>query len=84
MSEWLKVPLSKSGVPARVPGVRIPLSPPIYNIRIFVKKSSDFNQKAPQEEVGGVEREGFGKRWFPKPFPFVFNQSTFFYLWHFV
>jgi hypothetical protein len=28
MTEWLKVPLSKSGVPATVPRVRIPLSPP--------------------------------------------------------
>jgi hypothetical protein len=28
MSEWPKVPDSKSGVPARVPWVRIPLSPP--------------------------------------------------------
>jgi hypothetical protein len=28
MSEWPKVPDSKSGVPARVPGVRIPFSPP--------------------------------------------------------
>jgi hypothetical protein len=28
MTEWPKVPDSKSGVPARVPGVRIPFSPP--------------------------------------------------------
>ena len=28
VSEWLKVPLSKSGVPERVPGVRISPSPP--------------------------------------------------------
>ena len=28
MTEWLKVPLSKSGVRVTVPRVRIPLSPP--------------------------------------------------------
>jgi hypothetical protein len=28
MAEWLKAPHSKCGVLARVPGVRIPLSPP--------------------------------------------------------
>ena len=30
MQEWLNWPLSKSGEPATVPRVRIPLSPPKY------------------------------------------------------
>jgi hypothetical protein len=30
VSEWSKVPDSKSGVPAMVPGVRIPFSPPSF------------------------------------------------------
>src|SRR5205814_9738857 len=28
MAEWLKAPASKAGIPLRVSGVRIPLSPP--------------------------------------------------------
>ena len=34
MTEWPKVPDSKSGVPARVPWVRIPLCPPEISIRV--------------------------------------------------
>src|SRR5438105_2722740 len=38
MTEWLKVPLSKSGVPATVPWVRIPLSPPAFIMETHNKR----------------------------------------------
>ena len=46
MSEWPKVPDSKSGVPAMAPGVRIPFSPPRNHFcassNIFVTKPHTF------------------------------------------
>lgn len=36
MAEWFKVPVLKTGVPATVPRVRIPLSPPGGNDSLLV------------------------------------------------
>src|SRR5665213_2388595 len=46
MTEWLKVLLSKSSVPATVPWVRIPLSPPLITRSYCISR-------------GGLGRGGF-------------------------
>jgi hypothetical protein len=36
VAEWSNAPASKAGVPERVPGVRIPASPPILSAALFL------------------------------------------------
>ncbi len=53
VAEWLKAPLSKSGIPSRVSRVRIPPFPPKNHMRIILASQSKARRKL-MEELGAL------------------------------
>ena len=72
MSEWLKEPVSKTGVPLRVPRVRISASPLMYCVYViwsdklkkrYVGSSEDDDKRLKQHNIGKTPFTSRGTPW---------------------